>query len=111
MPIIPNLSETDRLKRVQARVNYADYIVQQQALEQKIKNNVYGGPLSKIEHLENIKLSHNSIFFGDSAYDFNIAQKFNIDFGLIYGQTDQIFTHNSDLIKIIAPNFKNIKIK
>lgn len=74
-------------------------------------NNVCGGPISKVEHLQNIKLSNNSIFFGDSAYDFKIAQKFNIDFGLIYGQTDQIFTNNNDLIKIIAPNFKNIKIK
>ena len=73
--------------------------------------NVYGGPISKIDHLQNKNLSKNSIFFGDSAYDFKIAQKFNIDFGLIYGQTDQIFTNNSNLIKIIAPNFKNIKIK
>ena len=72
---------------------------------------VYGGPISKIDHLQNKNLSQNSIFFGDSAYDFKIAQKFNIDFGLIYGQTDQIFTNNSNLIKIIAPNFKNIKIK
>ena len=55
--------------------------------------------------------TNNLIFFGDSAYDYKIAQKFNIDFGLIYGQTDQIFTNNNDLIKIIAPNFKNIKIK
>jgi len=52
MPVIPNLSETDRLKRAQARVVYADYIVQQQALEQKIKNNVYGGPSGSYNALD-----------------------------------------------------------
>ena len=52
MPVIPNLSETDRLKRVQARVVYADYIVQQQALEQKIKNNTYGGPSGSYNALD-----------------------------------------------------------
>ena len=52
MPVIPNLSETDRLKRVHARVVYADYIVQQQALEQKIKNNTYGGPSGSYNALD-----------------------------------------------------------
>jgi len=62
MPIIPNLSETDRLKRVQARVNYADYIVQQQALEQKIKNNVYGGPSGSYNALDVTNRAQDNVY-------------------------------------------------
>lgn len=76
----------------------------------EVFNNIYGGPKSKMEHLKNKKLSSRPFFFGDSAYDFQIAKVFNIDFGFIYGQTDQILINNCELIKIVAPNFENIKI-
>ena len=72
---------------------------------------IYGGPISKTEHFKNIELSKRIIFFGDSAFDFIIAKKFNIDFALIYGQTNQIFTEIDSSIKLIAADFKKIKIK
>lgn len=73
--------------------------------------NILGGPISKKEHLLNLKLPKNSIFFGDSVFDLETAIAFKIDFGFIYGQTNQILFEYKYFIKIIAPNFKNIKIR
>jgi hypothetical protein len=66
MPVIPNLSETDRLKRVQGRVVYADYIVQQQAIEQKIKNNAYGGPSGSYNALDVTNRAQDNLYLTET---------------------------------------------
>jgi hypothetical protein len=42
--------------------NYADYIVQQQALEQKIKNNVYGGPSGSYNALDVTNRAQDNVY-------------------------------------------------
>lgn len=46
---------------------------------------VKGGPMSKIENLSVMELVGNSIFFGDSKYDMEVARLFNFDFVFVYG--------------------------
>jgi phosphoglycolate phosphatase-like HAD superfamily hydrolase len=51
-------------------------------------SDVLGGPETKEEHMKKKPLSH-AVFFGDTMYDHNIAEKFNLDFIFVYGYTSE----------------------
>ncbi len=46
-----------------------------------------GGPKSKIQHLKELKLDRNTVFFGDSRYDNFTASEYKFDFVFVYGYT------------------------
>jgi phosphoglycolate phosphatase-like HAD superfamily hydrolase len=48
---------------------------------------IYGSPITKIEHLENIGLGK-ALYFGDSWSDYIAARECNIDFIYIYGSSE-----------------------
>ena len=47
-----------------------------------------GGPKSKIQHLKEIQLEGDTIFFGDSKYDNFTASKYKFDFVFVNGYTN-----------------------
>ena len=47
-----------------------------------------GGPKSKIQHLKEIQLKGDTIFFGDSKYDNFTASKYKFDFVFVNGYTN-----------------------
>ena len=47
-----------------------------------------GGPKSKIQHLKEIQLEGDTIFFGDSKYDNFTANKYKFDFVFVNGYTN-----------------------
>ena len=47
-----------------------------------------GGPKSKIQHLKEIKLEGETIFFGDSKYDNFAASEYKLDFVFVNGYTN-----------------------
>ena len=47
-----------------------------------------GGPKSKIQHLREIQLEGDTIFFGDSKYDNFTASKYKFDFVFVNGYTN-----------------------
>ena len=47
-----------------------------------------GGPKSKIQHLKEIQLEKDTIFFGDSKYDNFTASKYKFDFVFVNGYTN-----------------------
>ena len=47
-----------------------------------------GGPKSKIQHLKELQLEKQTIFFGDSKYDNFTASKYKFDFVFVSGYTD-----------------------
>lgn len=54
---------------------------------------ILAGPSSKVEHLQSARLTGDELFIGDSSYDFEVAQKFGMDFILMTGyrnNTDDI---------------------
>ena len=54
-------------------------------------NEICGSPKTKKENFNFLKSKYdlsNSIFFGDSMIDYNMAMEFNMDFVFIYGKSD-----------------------
>ena len=47
-----------------------------------------GGPKSKIQHLKELQLKKQTIFFGDSRYDNFTASEYKFDFVFVSGYTD-----------------------
>ena len=47
-----------------------------------------GGPKSKIQHLKEIQLEGDTIFFGDSKYDNFTASEYKFDFVFVNGYTN-----------------------
>jgi len=46
---------------------------------------VLGGPVSKRDNLKNLTEVSESIFFGDSQVDYDLAKEFGLDFVFVYG--------------------------
>ena len=46
-----------------------------------------GGPKSKIQHLKELQLKGDSVFFGDSKYDNFTASEYRLDFVFVSGYT------------------------
>lgn len=71
-------------------------------------NYIGGGPLTKIDHLNNLKLTGKSIYFGDSKYDNFVANKFGFDFIFVNGYTSiRKVDLEFDCFKVIT-NFNEI---
>ena len=47
-----------------------------------------GGPKSKIQHLKELKLDGDTVFFGDSRYDNFTASEYKFDFVFVNGYTN-----------------------
>jgi len=47
-----------------------------------------GGPKSKIQHLKELKLDRDTVFFGDSRYDNFTASEYKFDFVFVNGYTN-----------------------
>jgi len=47
-----------------------------------------GGPKSKIQHLKELQLKRDSVFFGDSKYDNFTASEYGFDFVFVSGYTN-----------------------
>ena len=47
-----------------------------------------GGPKSKIQHLKELKLDRDTVFFGDSLYDNFTASEYKFDFVFVNGYTN-----------------------
>jgi len=41
---------------------------------------IFGGPVTKMEHLERLRLVGPTCYFGDSRYDYEVARRFGLDF-------------------------------
>ena len=61
-------------------------VLKHQNLNKYFKN-IYGSPISKEDHLINIKPT-NSLYFGDAKSDYIAAKNFDIDFVFISGASD-----------------------
>lgn len=48
---------------------------------------VMGGPLSKYENLKRLSLKGKILYIGDSRIDYEVAEKYNLDFIFMYGYT------------------------
>ena len=66
--------------------NELKFIIENKKIK-RFFNYIGGGPLTKIDHLNNLKLSGKSIYFGDSKYDNFVANKFGFDFIFVNGYT------------------------
>ena len=67
------------------------FLFKEKKITSYFEGGIYGSPSSKHEIIEN-KLKNKSflpaVFLGDSLYDIQTAQKYNLDFIFIYGWTD-----------------------
>lgn len=60
---------------------------------------IMGGPKTKINNLRSLNLLEKCLFIGDSRIDYEVAEKFNLDFVFMYGYTqfsswETFFTEN-----------------
>lgn len=53
----------------------------------KIFTGIMGGPLTKYENIDNLKLNGKTLYIGDSKIDYEVADKYNFDFIFMYGYT------------------------
>ena len=65
----------------------------------KYFDEILAGPIGKQQNLNNLKLNNNTIFFGDSYHDYEIALQNDLDFVFVYG-----FSIQADWNKIIDKN-------
>jgi phosphoglycolate phosphatase-like HAD superfamily hydrolase len=67
------------------------FLFKEKNITSYFEGGIYGSPSSKHQIVEE-KLKNNSflpaLFLGDSLYDIETAQKFNLDFVFVYGWTD-----------------------
>jgi len=62
------------------------HYLQQHNLDKYIAR-VLCGPKTKEENLQTIAINESCVFIGDSLHDFEVAEKFSVDFIFIYGYT------------------------
>ena len=66
-----------------------------------------GGPKSKIQHLKELQLKRDSVFFGDSKYDNFTASEYGFDFVFVSGYTN---TKEENLKYSFIENIENFNI-
>lgn len=66
-----------------------------------------GGPKSKIQHLKELQLKGDSVFFGDSKYDNFTASEYGFDFVFVSGYTN---TKEENLKYSFIENIENFNI-
>ena len=66
-----------------------------------------GGPKSKIQHLKELQLKGDSVFFGDSKYDNSTASEYRFDFVFVSGYTN---TKEENLEYSYIENIKDFSI-
>ena len=60
-----------------------------------------GGPKSKIENINTLNLTGNTIYFGDSNLDYLVSRKFHFDFVFVKGYTTkELIIENNSLTQI-----------
>ncbi|MGK0469494.1 HAD family hydrolase, partial [Clostridium sp.] len=74
-------------------------------------NKIMGGPLTKYENLDNLKLEGNVLYIGDSLIDYEVAKKYNFDFIFMYGYTQfsnwkEYFTDKKEVL--VIKNFESL---
>lgn len=68
------------------------------------------GPKTKEENLDLVDLIKPALFIGDSAHDYEVAQKFSLDFVFLYGTSQEVeLTHEKFPGALFYKNFKKIK--
>ncbi len=73
---------------------------------------ILGGPLTKEENIRSISFTGESIFFGDSQADLDVAVIFNMDFTFISGYTHHDLNNvKQKLIFKTFQNFNEINLK
>jgi len=87
-------SKTSKVKWMVASGGDQDelrFLFKEKNIDFYFQDGIFGSPSSKHEIIEN-KLKENSflpaLFLGDSLYDIQTAQKYNLDFIFVYGWTD-----------------------
>jgi phosphoglycolate phosphatase-like HAD superfamily hydrolase len=66
---------------------------------------ILGGPSSKVEHLERLGLAGPTCYFGDSRYDYEVAERFGFDFVFLsrYSQFTEwatFFLHRPEVVVV-----------
>ena len=64
--------------------NELKYLIENKKIE-KFFDYIGGGPLTKINHINNLKLNGKTLYFGDSKYDNFVAHEFGFDFIFVSG--------------------------
>ena len=95
------------------------WLFKEKKIEHLFNYGIYGSPRNKIEILKTIfsefSGKEQSIFIGDSKYDFEVSKKYNMDFAFIYEWTDledwRLFVNINDLnaYKNVSTFFYNYK--
>ena len=87
-------SKTSKVKWMVASGGDQDelrFLFKEKNIDFYFQDGIFGSPSSKHEIIEN-KLKENTflpaLFLGDSLYDIQTAQKYNLDFIFVYGWTD-----------------------
>ena len=68
-----------------------NHLFKEKKIDQFFDEGIYGSPASKHEIIETQQKKHNflpALFLGDSLYDIQTAQKYNLDFIFVSGWTD-----------------------
>jgi phosphoglycolate phosphatase-like HAD superfamily hydrolase len=71
--------------------NELRFLFKEKKITSYFDGGIYGSPASKYEIVENKLKQKNflpALFLGDSLYDIQTAQKYNLDFIFVYGWTD-----------------------
>lgn len=77
----------------------------------KYFNMILGGPNSKYQNIDKLRINNKTLYFGDSQLDYEVCEHYCFDFVFIKGYTDKdlVFKKKSNISKYVINNFSDIK--
>jgi phosphoglycolate phosphatase-like HAD superfamily hydrolase len=77
----------------------------------KYFNFVLGGPNTKYQNVDKLKINNKTLYFGDSQLDYEVCEHYYFDFVYVKGYTDRelVFKYKSSIRKYVINNFNDIK--